>query len=190
MKARFPLNLASEPFRRDRPAMVASMAAALLLLSVLVAQLWIVWVERDEAAEARAELAQLEAQGQRLEREQAQVQAQLRRPENAAVVERTRFLNSLLQRKGVSWARLFGDLETVLPPNVRLASVRPQIDADNQIQLDLLVAAEDAPPVIDLLMRLEASPLFGKTAIANWLPPSPSEPLYRYRLTVNYVQKL
>ena len=39
-------------------------------------------------------------------------------------------------------------------------------------------------------MRLEASPQFGATQVNNWLPPSQTEPLYRYRVSVNYAQKL
>ncbi len=190
MTQRFPLNLASEPFRQDRPILIASLAVAGLLVLLLAGQAWIIVAERAQAADARQALAALEAQRIATEREQNQVNQVLRRPENSEVIERTIFLNSLLQRKGVSWTRIFGDLETVVPHNVRLTSVRPQINNANQIQLDLLVAAEDTQPVIDLLMRMEASPLFGKTAIANWLPPSQTEPLYRYRLTVNYAQKL
>jgi len=36
---------------------------------------------------------------------------------------------------------------------------------------------------------LENSPAFGLTEVHNFLPPSQTEPLYRYRVTVNYGQK-
>jgi Tfp pilus assembly protein PilN len=123
-------------------------------------------------------------------REQSQVSQALARPENAAALNETAFLNALIQRKAVSWTQIFADLETVLPHNVRVISVRPQIAGDNQVQLDLFVGSQTTEPVIQMLMNLESSPVFGKTAIANWLPPSQTEPFYRYRLTVNYAQKL
>ena len=47
--------------------------------------------------------------------EQAQLDAVLRKPENAEVLERSVFLNALLVRKGISWTRIFADLEKVLP---------------------------------------------------------------------------
>jgi hypothetical protein len=41
-----------------------------------------------------------------------------------------------------------------------------------------------------MLKRLEDSPQFGNTNIHSTQPPSPSEPLVRYRVTVNYAQAL
>jgi type IV pilus assembly protein PilN len=114
----------------------------------------------------------------------------LRQPDNAEVLERSRFLNGLLQRKGISWTRIFDDLEKVMPHNVRLFAVRPQVNPQNQIYLDMVVGAESGPPVVEMLKRLEAAPEFGDTYIHSTQPPSPAEPLVRYRVTVNYAQKL
>jgi hypothetical protein len=52
------------------------------------------------------------------------------------------------------------------------------------------VASESGEPVIQMLKRMEGSPLFGPTAIHTTLAPTDSEPLYRYRVSVNYAQKL
>jgi Tfp pilus assembly protein PilN len=187
---RFPINLASEPFRRDRPVWVASIAVGVLLVALLGTLCWIVYRQREQSADARLAIAALDNELAAVAREQAQVAQALAKPENAEALNETVFLNALIQRKAVSWTQLFADLETVLPHNVRVISVRPQISGDNQIQLDLFVGSQTTEPVIQMLMRLEASPLFGRTAIANWLPPSQTEPYYRYRLTVNYAQKL
>jgi type IV pilus assembly protein PilN len=187
---RFPVNLSSEPFRRDRPIFVASAAVGVMLVALLAALSWIVFRQREQSADARRAMAVLDGELAQVAREQAQVSQALARPENAEVLNETVFLNSLILRKAVSWTQIFADLETVLPHNVRVISVRPQIGGDNQVQLDLFVGSQTTEPVIQMLMKLESSPLFGKTAIANWLPPSQTEPFYRYRLTVNYAQRL
>lgn len=187
---RFPVNLASDPFRRDRPILVASVAVGMLLLTLLGTLSWIVYRQREQSADARLAIAALDKELSALAREQTRINQALARPENAEALNETAFLNALIQRKAVSWTRIFADLETVLPHNVRVISVRPQIAGDNQVQLDLFVGSVTTEPVIQMLMNLEASPLFGRTAIANWLPPSQTEPFYRYRLTVNYAQKL
>jgi hypothetical protein len=44
-------------------------------------------------------------------------------------------------------------------------AVRPQVNIDNQILLDMTVASGTPEPVVDMLMRLEGSPLFGATAM-------------------------
>lgn len=187
---RYSLNLASEPFRRDRPILVASIALAGVLTILLAALVWLALVERNNAREARESIAKLEAQIAALDREQAQIAQTLRMPENSQVFERSVFLNELIARKGISWTRIFSDLESVLPHNVRIISVRPQVNAANQVQLDLFVGSQTTEPVVDMLMKLESSPVFGRTAIASWLPPSQTEPLFRYRLTVQYAQQL
>ena len=57
--------------------------------------------------------------------EQAKLDAVLRKPENAQVLDRSVLLNSLLYRKGISWTKIFADLEKMLPHNVRVISIRP-----------------------------------------------------------------
>ena len=184
------INLASEPFRKDRPLMVGSVVLSVILGGLLITLTWMAVLQQLSVKDARAAIASVEKQLAALDREQAQLNTTLRQPGNSDVFEQSIFLNALLARKGISWTKIFSDLETVVPPNVRVISVRPQVNGQNQIQLDLFVGSQSIEPVVDMLMKFEASPVFGKTSIANWLPPSQTEPLYRYRLTVNYVQKL
>lgn len=185
-----PLNLASEPFQRNRPILVASAALALVLVATLGLQINTILSERAAASESRVALEQAERQLAALSREEAGLQARLRRPENAAVFERSQFINLLLKRKGISWTRMFDDLEKVMPHNVRLIAVRPAVTVDNLVQLDMVVGAQAPEPVIDLLKRLESSELFGATALLSSQPPTQQDPLHRYRVSVNYAQKL
>lgn len=188
---RIGINLASEPFRRDRPIFAASVAVSVVLGLLLIVLTWMAILQRSQAAAARDAIAALEKQIQTLDREQAKINGVLRKPENAQVLDQSVFLNILLQRKGISWTKIFGDLETVIPYNVRIISVRPQVDpSNNHVQLDLFVGAQTTEPIIEMMMKLEQSSLFGKVSIANWLPPTQTEPYYRNRLTVNYAQKL
>jgi type IV pilus assembly protein PilN len=184
------INLASEPFQPMRPVVVASSAAAVLLMGLLGLLIALSVMERGQAAEARRTIAGLEKQLQRMNAEQAKLEGVLRQPENAEVLERSLFLNSLLYAKGISWTRLFDDLEKVMPHNVRLISIRPQAAGQNEVMLDMVVGAESAEPVLQMLRTLESSPLFGATRIHNRFPPTQSEPLLRYRVSVSYVQKL
>lgn len=184
-----PLNLASEPFRRDRPVLAASAAAVFLMLAVLVLLVHGILVQREAAAESRAQLAALEARLRAAAAEQARLEAQLRQPDNAQVLDRSVLFNSLILRKSISWTQLFSDLEKVMPGNVRLVTVRPYLTGDNAVQLDMVVGAKSPEPVIDLLRRLERSPAFGATSLLSSSPPTQNEPLYRYRVSVNYAQK-
>jgi type IV pilus assembly protein PilN len=184
------INLATQPFRRDRPMLVASGALAVALGGLFGLLLSLEYMERGQMSDTRREIARLQSQIRQLGAGQAQLDGVLLQPENAEVLERSLFLNALLMRKGISWTRIFEDLEKTLPHNVRVISVRPTVNAQNQRSLEMNVGAESTEPVVEMLLRLESSELFGATQVHNMLPPSQTDPLYRYRVSVNYAQKL
>ena len=187
---RIPVNLSSQPFQQNRAILAASTAVAVLLTMVLALMIYLAIDDRNQMRETREALAKTEQQLSTVGAEQAKLEAAVRKPENAEVFERSILLNTLLSRKGISWTRIFSDLEDVLPHNVRLISVRPQVSARNEIMLDMVIGAQSPEPVIDTLKRLENSKLFSSASLSSSLPPSQTDPLFRYRVSVNYAQKL
>jgi Tfp pilus assembly protein PilN len=183
---RIALNLSSEPFRRDRPTVVASVATGVFLIGLLAMLVFLAVQERGQATEARQDIAELRKGVAALNREETQLAGLLQKPENVAVLDRVLFINTLLYRKGISWTKIFSDLESVLPFNVRLVSIRPQVDSRNEIFLNMVVGSLSQAPVIEMLKRLENSPLFGSVELHTWLPPGQNEPLFRYQVSVNY----
>ncbi len=187
---KIPINLASQPFRRDRPMLVGSAAVAVLLVGTLGVLISLVLMDRAQLADVRQDVARLESDIRSTAAQQAALEGVLRRPENAEVLERSVFLNELLYRKGISWTQIFSDLGKALPPNVRIMTIRPFVNKDNKVTLDMTVGAMSPSSVIEFLKALESSPLFESVSAPNTLAPSQAEPLYRARLTVNYAQKL
>jgi type IV pilus assembly protein PilN len=191
LSVRIPINLASEPFRGDRPMVVASAVCSVLLAGLLATLTYLIVVERGRAGDTRVAVQRLSNEVRTMATEQAKLDATLRQPDNASVLERSLLLNTLVDRKSVSWARIFADLEQVLPPNVRVIQVRlPQIDARNQVLLDMVIGAQGPAPVIEFLRNLQSSPRFGPATVHNSASPTDNEPLYRYRVSVSYAQKL
>ena len=184
------INLATQPFSRDRPVLVASGILAGLLVVLLAGLIYLGVNEKGELADARHNVDLLERKLKTVGTEQAQLDAVLRKPENAEVLERSQFLNALLYRKGISWTRIFADLEKVVPHNVRIMQIRPTLNSKNEVVLDMQVGTESPEPLIALLKALEGSPLFGPAYLHTSSPPSQSEPLWKYRVSVNYAQKL
>ena len=188
---RIPVNLASEPFRRDRPLLVASGVCAVLLAGLLGVLVYLIAADRERLSDTRAQVNRLNQEVTTISGEQAKLDLTLRQPVNASVLERSLLLNTIVERKSVSWTRIFADLEGVMPASVRLIQVRlPQINSRNEVLLDMVVGAQGPEPVIGFLKQLQSSPRFGPAAVHNSLPPSENEPLYRYRVSVSYVQKL
>jgi hypothetical protein len=184
------MNLASVPFRRDRPILVASAFAAALLAATLILLVFLATSDRRQLEESRAALNRVRSDLASVERDQAKVDATMRLAGNAVVLDRSVLFNTLIKRKAISWTRIFADLEKVLPPNVRLIAIRPQVNGLDQLSLDMTVAADAPEQVIGFITQLEGSDVFGSTAVSGYAPPSQTDPFWRYRLTVNYAQKL
>jgi hypothetical protein len=188
---RIPINLSTEPFRKDRPMLVASSACAVLLAIMLGFVVYLIVADRARVKDTKVAVTRLDSEVRKISSEQAQLETTLRQPANAEVLQRSYLLNQLLERKSISWTKIFNDLEGVMPVDVRIISVRlPQVTSQNEVVLDVQVGAKEPAPFIGFLARLNKSPLFGPVDIKSTQPPSQNEPLYRYRFTVNYAQKL
>jgi hypothetical protein len=188
---RIPINLSSEPFRKDRPILIASSACAVFLIALLGMLVFLIANERARAKDTRVAVNQLKREAITVAQEQARLDELLRRPANAEVLQLSQLLNTLIERKSISWTRIFADLETVVPYDVQLVSVRlPSITSHNEVMLDMVVGSKDPAASIGFFRKVEGSPLFGPIELHSSLPPSQNEPLFRYRVTVNYAQKL
>jgi hypothetical protein len=190
------INIASQPFRRERAQNAALAATAAALTASLLVAIIMILHGRAQAADLRKVIAGQRAQLAKLQQSQAQYSQVLSKPGNADVFAQSILLNDLIARRTVSWTRVFQDLGTVLPTNMRLLSIRlPQVAAENgtgrnRVQLDMWVGTEQPASVIALLQRLEGSKLFGDATMISQNPPTQNNPLYQYRLTVAYAQQL
>jgi len=188
---RIPINLSTEPFRRDRPILVASSALAAVLALLLCVVVYLIVADRARMKDTRVAVAKLDSELRKISSEQAKLEGTLRQPANAEVLQRSFLLNTLIEHKAISWTKIFGDLETVMPIEARIISVRlPQITSQNEVVLDVEVGAKDPGPFLVLLNHLNKSPLFGPVAMKGTQPPTQQDPVYKFRFTVNYAQKL
>jgi hypothetical protein len=186
---RIPINLASKPFRRDRAIVAGSGAVGVLLLASLGILTSIAMADRKQLAGVRADVDHLNAQLRKETADQQQFDATLRRPENAEVLERSIFLNALLVRKGISWTKIFYDLEKALPHNIRIIQIHPTVDAQDRVALDMQFGSEAPTAMSDLLKSFAEAP-FSHADLKIIQSPTQSEPLWRYRVSVEYAQKL
>jgi type IV pilus assembly protein PilN len=188
------INLASQPFGRERAQLAALVALCSVLLLSLFMLTGLVLRERAQASTLRSKIRGEEHQLATLQRQQGQFQNVIGRPSNAGVFSKSVFYNELIARRGVSWTRVFEDLERVMPPDVQLISLRlPQVvSADegdkNHIELNIMVGAQQPQSFAVLLKNLESSPLFGATSMTSQQPPTQNDPLFRFVLSVPYVQ--
>jgi len=188
---RIPINLSTEPFRQDRPMLVASSACAVVLALLLGFVLYLIHADRARVKDTRIAVAGLDNEVRKISAEQARLEGTLRQPANAEVLQRSYLLNTLIEHKSISWTKIFNDLEGVMPAEVRIISVRlPQVTSHNEVVLDVEVAAKETAPIVVFLNHLNKSPLFGPVEPKSKQDPTQQEPIFKYRFTVNYAQKL
>ncbi len=187
---RVSLNLASRPFGQDRLFYTASTAAGLLLTAAAVLMVLLFVRSYRRSPETARQETEARRQLSALAQRQAGLEIILRKPENAVVLERSIFLNELLHRKGISWTRTFADLEQLMPPRVRLISIRPQVTPDNEVSLDMQIGTETREGFVEFLRGIEGSSLFREPLLHSDSPPGENQPLYRFRVSVIYDQKL
>ena len=190
------INLASNPFRRERAENAAFAVTCALLICSLGVLLGLILHARSEASDLRRRIAAQEIRLADLHREQSQYSCVLTKPENAGTVAYSVFMNQIIGSRAVSWTRVNQDLGTVMPTDVRLLSIRlPQVDPEgpdttNRVELDMIVGTTRPEAVIGLFKNLQKSALFGAASWVTQNAPSQNDPLYKYRVTVPYDQKL
>ena len=157
---RLDINLATRPYEDAREFWVRwGLGVGLLAVLTLVLLGWTVrgWTN---AGRDRHDIAQLQEQIAERDRERAQAQAYLDLAANRSTRDQSQFLNGLIQRKAFSWTRVFEDLEQVMPPNLHVVSLRPEMNDQNQMELEMKVACDTRAAAVELVHRMEGSKHF------------------------------
>jgi Tfp pilus assembly protein PilN len=164
---RLGINLATRPYEDARQFwMQWGAGVGLLALVTLALVAWAVhgWIN---AGRDRQTIAYLQQQINQRDSERASAEVFLNRPENRSTRDQSQFLNSMIERKGFSWTRVFEDLEQVMPTNLHVVSLRPEINEQNQIWLNMRVAGDTRAGAIELLHRMEQSKHFRDAQITG-----------------------
>jgi len=164
---RLDINLASRPYEDERRfwmrwggAVFALGLFTLILLCFAISG--IVQARRD-----RALIEQNRQQIIARDRERAQAEELLSMAQNRSTRDRSQFLNALFERKAFSWTRVFEDLEQIMPKQLHVVSIQPDLSAENELQIKIVVAGEERSRALELVRRMEESRRFHQTHIAE-----------------------
>jgi len=167
---RLDINLATRPYEDAREFWLRwGLGVALLGLMTLFL-LGLAVSDWRKAGRDRHEIARIEAQIAERDNERMQDQAVLDQPANRSTRDQSQFLNVLIQRKAFSWTRVFEDLEQVMPSNLHVVSLRPELNDQGQMQLEMKVAGETRAAAVDLVHRMEGSKHFQGAQLVSEAP--------------------
>ena len=161
---RISVNLASRPFVELRPffARLRIIMGALAVVAIGVAIATHSMQKKLDSAQEQMD--RLKAKTVAAQMEKQHNESRMRQPANAAVLERSHFLNALFLSKSFSWTAVMMDLETVLPSGVQVTSIVPQPTAEGDVIIRLRVAGDRDRAVL-LVRNLERSKRFRQPEI-------------------------
>ena len=159
------INLASHPYEDSRRfwtywgtgIVLLSLATALLVFMAITAFI--------RAGADRQQISHLKSELAAYDQEKVQAEALLNQPQNRVIREQSRFLNDLFERKAFSWTRVFEDLERVMPAHLHVVSIHPDLSAENNLALKLVVGGDSREQALVLLRKMEESNHFKQTRI-------------------------
>ena len=180
------LNLASRPFSNR----IVPWALTVIILFVSVIGLLVVvqltTTSRREAALLQGQITQLKQREQVLMESARQVQQSFTAEQQQAIPA----AHALIDRKSFSWSRLLADLESSLPPNVKVSRIAVREvtrQADQTIaQLDLAVFAKNPSTIDEMIRNMHQEGVFEAEIRNQNLQKGRGEAGTEYELAVTY----
>jgi type IV pilus assembly protein PilN len=166
---RLDINLASQPYEDAREFWLRWGTALTVAAILTLALVTITVTDWFSARRDHAQIAGLRSEIAQRDRTRQQAEVFLNQPENRTTRDQSQFLNRLIERKSLSWTLVLEDLEKVMPVRVHLVSIHPELDADNQLKLKMVVAG-DRDRALELTRRMEDSRHFSQTYIETESP--------------------
>lgn len=169
------LNLATVPQANNRPFLAASAlggTAALIALLLLAHAAYASWRNQRQL---RSETSALQSQIRASEIQQQHLAVYFRGPQAKRVLDRSEFLNSLIDERSFPWTRIFADLEQTLPPGVRVVSISPRLEK-NRAEVTMQVGAQSGESEVKFLKAMETSRVFSGLVVKEVTPPAGNAP--------------
>jgi len=154
------LNLASQPFRNRTLPWTLAVVIAIVSVAALLFTLGQYRQTRARALAVEAQVRELRTERESLKRQAEEVNSMLtedqRRTLDAA--------HLILDRKNFSWSRLFADLESTLPQQVRVSRITvrdiSQAGGRTRADLELAIAGKSAADVTRMMAQMTGSGIF------------------------------
>lgn len=173
MRTKF--NLASSPLENNRQFIVGSTALGTIsLLMLTLLSIHVVHARRVNR-ETREDIMVLQKQIRGSQAQQERLRAVFRNPRTVEVMERSEFLNRLIEERTFPWTKMFADLERILPPGVRVISISPQMEKDDTVKVVLVIGAENDEQKDKFVQTITASPVFSNVQVTEETYPKSRE---------------
>jgi type IV pilus assembly protein PilN len=157
---RLDLNLATQPYEDARRFYGQWLPILGLLGALAIGLSWFAVSQYTEYRRQNQELNELRAKLTELEKTKKEAQEFLARPDNSGTRDQAAYMNELIRRKAFSWTQVMSDLEKLMPPQVKVAAIKPSLTPEGALEFTLTVNTRRRDSGIELVRRMEGSPRF------------------------------
>jgi Tfp pilus assembly protein PilN len=178
-------NLAARPFLNTRPVWLVVIAAAFVSLVLLAVNFQLYRASNRALSEQLALADELRQQRATLEGEVRQQLDHLQRVPWRTLSAQVEGINVVLREHGFSWLALLGDVERVMPYQVRLTRIGPSIEPDG-VELSIEGVARTRDAMLEFFENLIADESFADTLPKAEMTPEEGDIGYTFSLTVDY----
>jgi hypothetical protein len=152
-------NLSTRPFYNERAVHVVIGIVAALLVALTAWNVYRVVTLSRANTQLSSRVNQDHAEAQQLRKMAADIRRKINQEELQLVVQSAREANGLIDQRTFSWTAFFNRIESTMPPDVMLTSVRPSVK-DGVTRVELVVLGRRAEDVDEFIEKLEATGAF------------------------------
>ncbi len=167
------LNLATSPQANNRPFLAASFLGSVIALVALIVLAHAAYSAWQSQRVLRAQTSALQDRIRASALQQQRLAVYFRGPDAKRTLQRSEFLNSLIDERSFPWTRIFTDLEHTLPAGVRVISISPTLDK-GRAEVSLQVAAQTGASEVQFLKAMETSNVFSGLVVQDIKQPQAS----------------
>ena len=160
-------NLSTRPFYNERIVHLWLFVLALAVLGATAFNASRVLRYSRSDTRLQTQASSDEARAADLRRQAARLRASVDPKQVDFAAADARQANDLIDRRTFSWTELFNRFETTLPDDVRIAAVRPHVDRDRGIVLNINVTAKTVDDVNTFIENLEKTGAFANVRPAE-----------------------
>ncbi|MGD9253688.1 MAG: hypothetical protein PVG92_07115 [Holophagae bacterium] len=181
-------NLATRPFLNNRPVWLVTAVAATLALVLVGLNLRLHMVAARNLGTEIARRDVLRAQVDEIDRQLRVDTAALEKVPWRSLERRVEATNMVLREHAFSWLVMLDDIEQVMPYDVRLTRISPNVKPEG-VNLTFEVVARNRDAMLQLIDNLIADPQFEEPQpSAERSPEETSSGVYMLSLRVLYLQ--
>jgi len=152
-------NLATRPFYNERAIHVLVAIAAVIVLAITVVNVGRIVTLSQRSTELSARTNADRAEAARLSTEAVRIRRTINKDELALVVNAAQEANALIDQRTFSWTEFFNQIESTIPPDVMLTSVRPSFK-DGITRVTMIVLGRQTADLDEFIEKLEATGYF------------------------------